>query len=40
MFRSGRLIVPAILNPATGEVIFGITDLEHRLLGLVQGGGR
>ena len=40
VFRSGRLIVPAILNPATGEVIFGITDLEHRLLGLVQGGGR
>lgn len=40
VFRSGRLIVPAILNPATGEVIFGITDLEARLLELVRGGGR
>lgn len=40
VFRSGRLIVPAILNLATGEVIFGITDLEVRLLELVRGGGR
>ncbi|HAF70345.1 MAG: Alkyl hydroperoxide reductase/ Thiol specific antioxidant/ Mal allergen [Acetothermia bacterium 64_32] len=37
VFRSGRLVVPAILNPATGEVIFGITDLEARLLALIQG---
>ncbi|RLE28865.1 hypothetical protein DRJ54_05740 [Candidatus Acetothermia bacterium] len=40
VFRSGRLVVPAILNPATGEVVFGITDLEARLLELVVGEGR
>lgn len=40
VFRSGRLVVPAILNPETGEVIFGITDLQARLLSLVVGEGR
>lgn len=38
VFRSGRLIVPAILNSSTGEVIFGMADLEARLLALVQEG--
>lgn len=39
VFRSGRLVVPAILNQGTGEVIFGTDDLEARLLKLVLGMG-
>ena len=35
VYRSGRLIVPAIFAPATGQVIFGTRDLEARLLDLV-----
>jgi thiol-disulfide isomerase/thioredoxin len=40
VYQSGRLVVPAILNADTGEVIFGTTDLERRLLALVEGGKR
>jgi len=40
VYRSGRLVVPAILNPATGQVVFGIGDLEERLLALVKGAAR
>lgn len=35
VIRSKRTIVPAILNVGTGEVIFGIEDLETRLLELL-----
>ena len=35
VIRSQRTIVPAILRVATGEVIFGIEDLEARLLNLL-----
>ena len=35
VIRSRRTIVPAILRVATGEVIFGIEDLEARLLNLL-----
>jgi thiol-disulfide isomerase/thioredoxin len=40
VYRSGRLIVPAVLAPATGQVVFGTHDLEARLLELVLGAGR
>lgn len=40
VYRSGRLIVPAVLAPATGQVIFGTRDLESRLLDLVEGAAR
>ncbi|MBU1049319.1 thioredoxin family protein [Candidatus Bipolaricaulota bacterium] len=35
--QSGRTIVPAILRVDTGEVIFGIEDLEARLMSLLEG---
>ena len=34
--RSGRTIVPAILRVDTGEVVFGIEDLEERLIALLE----
>ena len=34
--RSGRTIVPAILRIDTGEVVFGIEDLEERLIALLE----
>ena len=34
--RSGRTIVPAILRVDTGEVVFGIEDLEERLFALLE----
>ncbi|MEE8593458.1 MAG: thioredoxin family protein, partial [Candidatus Bipolaricaulota bacterium] len=34
--RSGRTIVPAILRVDTGEVVFGIEDLEERLITLLE----
>ena len=40
VYRSGRLIVPAVLAPATGQVVFGTRDLEARLLDLVLKGQR
>lgn len=36
IIQSGRTIVPAILRVNTGEVIFGIEDLERRLLSLLE----
>jgi len=33
--QSGRTIVPAILRVDTGEILFGIEDLEERLLSLL-----
>jgi len=38
VIRSKRTIVPAILRVDTGEVIFGIENLEERLLGLLEVG--
>lgn len=35
--QSGRTIVPAILRVDTGEVLFGIEDLEKRLITLLEG---
>ena len=35
--QSGRTIVPAILRVDTGEVLFGIENLEERLLALLEG---
>jgi len=35
LIRSGRTIVPAILRVDTGEVIFGVEQLEVRLLDLL-----
>ncbi len=35
--QSGRTIVPAILRVDTGEVLFGIEDLEERLIVLLEG---
>jgi len=37
IIQSGRTIVPATLRIDTGEVIFGIDDLERRLLTLIGG---
>ena len=34
--QSGRTIVPAILRVDTGDVLFGIEDLEERLLVLLE----
>jgi len=34
--RSGRTIVPAILRVDKGEVVFGIEDLEERLIALLE----
>jgi len=36
VIRSGRTVVPAILRADTGEVLFGIEDLETRLLQLLE----
>jgi thiol-disulfide isomerase/thioredoxin len=38
IIRSNRTVVPAILRVDTGEVIFGIEDLEARLLDLLEVG--
>jgi thiol-disulfide isomerase/thioredoxin len=37
IIQSGRTIVPAIFRVDTGEVVFGIEDLETRLLSLLEG---
>lgn len=37
VYRGGRLVVPAILHPETGRIIFGVEDLETRLLDLLRG---
>jgi len=37
IIRSGRTVVPAILRIDTGAVIFGIENLEIRLLQILQG---
>jgi len=34
--KSGRAIVPAILRVDTGDVLFGIEDLEERLIALLE----
>ena len=34
--KSGRTIVPAILRVDTGDVLFGIEDLEERLIALLE----
>ena len=36
--RSGRTIVPAVLRVDTGEVVFGVEDLEARLLDMLRRG--
>ncbi|TFH09446.1 MAG: hypothetical protein E4H08_05730 [Candidatus Atribacteria bacterium] len=36
IIQSGRTIVPAILRVDTGEVLFGIEDLEERLMTLLE----
>lgn len=36
IIKSGRTIVPAILRVDTGEVLFGIEDLEERLIALLE----
>ena len=36
IIQSGRTIVPAILRADTGEVVFGIEDLETRLLAMLE----
>ena len=36
VIRSGRTIVPAILRVDSGEVIFGVENLEERLLALLE----
>lgn len=38
VIRSGRTVVPAIVRRDTGEVIFGVEDLEARLLSLLGVG--
>ncbi|MEA3239610.1 MAG: thioredoxin domain-containing protein, partial [Candidatus Bipolaricaulota bacterium] len=38
VIRSNRTVVPAILRVDTREVIFGIENLEERLLGLLEVG--
>jgi thiol-disulfide isomerase/thioredoxin len=37
VYRGGRLVVPAILHPPSGRIVFGVEDLEARLLDLVLG---
>lgn len=37
IIQSGRTIVPAILRADTDEVVFGIEDLETRLMSLLEG---
>jgi thiol-disulfide isomerase/thioredoxin len=37
IIQSGRTIVPAIFRVDTGAVVFGIEDLETRLLSLLEG---
>ncbi|MGC9529794.1 MAG: redoxin domain-containing protein [Candidatus Bipolaricaulaceae bacterium] len=37
VFRSGRLVVPAVLESGSGRAVFGTTDLEARLRQLVVG---
>lgn len=37
VIRSGRTVVPAILRVDTGSVLFGIEDLEQRLLHVLGG---
>jgi len=37
IIQSNRTIVPAILRVDTGEVVFGIEDLEARLMSLLEG---
>ncbi len=39
VIRNRRTIVPAVLNANTGKVVFGIDDLENRLLKLLGVGG-
>jgi len=39
IIRSGRTIVPAILRVDTGKVIFGIENLEERLIEMLKEGG-
>ncbi len=39
VIRNRRTIVPAVLNVNTGEVVFGIDDLENKLLKLLGVGG-
>ncbi len=36
VIRSGRTIVPAILRVDSGEVIFGVENLEERILALLE----
>jgi len=36
IIQSGRTIVPAVLRVDTGEILFGIEDLEQRLLSLLE----
>jgi glutaredoxin len=36
--RSGRTVVPAVLRVDTEEIIFGVTDLERRLVALLGDG--
>ncbi|HAZ28137.1 TPA: hypothetical protein DCY67_05945 [Candidatus Acetothermia bacterium] len=38
--RSGRLVVPATVVEGTGEVVFGVDNLEARLLPLLAAAGR
>ncbi len=38
VIRSRRTIVPAVLRVDTDEIIFGVDDLEERLLNLLEGG--
>ncbi len=38
VIRSNRIIVPAIVRLDTGEVVFGIDDLENRLLDMLGVG--
>ena len=37
VIRSGRTVVPAILRVDTGEVVFGVEDLERRLVDILKG---
>ncbi|MDD5647032.1 MAG: hypothetical protein PHW86_07665 [Candidatus Bipolaricaulis sp.] len=36
VLRSGRTVVPAIVRPGFGSVLFGIEDLERRLTALLE----
>lgn len=38
VIRSSRTIVPAVLRVDTDEIIFGVEDLEERLLNLLEAG--